>query len=610
MTNSPSPTETLNKAIKKDNPFQELVVKKRDVWGKGLPDLPSLNAHASDAVFEAIEQISTRKKLSYGITVKAEKGLGKSHLISRIRNRVQAEDGSFFVYMSDFNDLNQIKPEFLKTLAFSLKEVGSQGVRQWRQLATALVNEVMNKSYAPEQLVKEFSQEPTENYKLVDNLTTQVLGVKPEIENPDLIQAILWTLSSQYIHYATNWLAGKNLPQSKADKMGLPSSSEEEQEAESFDRIRQIIDLIGNYTTLVICFDELDYPDCNDAGFTRAQVVAGLGKDLYNSVNRAVLLAAMYPETWMHQVQTLPYAEAVVDRIGERVIDLKYLNSDEVISLVSQWLKEFYENRTLTPPHSVYPFDESKLREFGKEKPTVRKILKWCQENWTVDSSPDPVEAAFQSQIKDLENEDLLEEKAKLAKALIFGFNRLVGNALEGVKVERIETTVSPKQTNKRYIDFKVIGKEQGQKVKIGVGIIQDPAGAGIQAGLSRLVDYEKYDLTRGCLVRSKSIPQTAKKAQEYKKQLLEEKGGEWVHLKKEEVNPLIAIQSVYDLRDQYDLSEEQIFNFVYSQNLAVNNPVLREILSDPSGQVPEEADDEEDVDIPNRDESPHAMNV
>jgi hypothetical protein len=123
MTNSPSPTETLNKAIKKDNPFQELVVKKRDVWGKGLPDLPSLNAHASDAVFEAIEQISTRKKLSYGITVKAEKGLGKSHLISRIRNRVQAEDGSFFVYMSDFNDLNQIKPEFLKTLAFSLKEV-------------------------------------------------------------------------------------------------------------------------------------------------------------------------------------------------------------------------------------------------------------------------------------------------------------------------------------------------------------------------------------------------------------------------------------------------------------------------------------------------------
>lgn len=91
--------------------------------------------------------------------------------------------------------------------------------------------------------------------------------------------------------------------------------------------------------------------------------------------------------------------------------------------------------------------------------------------------------------------------------------------------MERIETTVTSKQTNKRYIDFKVIGKEQAQKVKIGVGIIQDPAGAGIQAGLSRLVDYEKYDLTRGCLVRSKSISQTAKKAQEYKKQLLEEKG-------------------------------------------------------------------------------------
>jgi hypothetical protein len=65
------------------------------------------------------------------------------------------------------------------------------------------------------------------------------------------------------------------------------------------------------------------------------------------------------------------------------------------------------------------------------------------------------------------------------------------------------------------------------------------------------------------------------------------------VVLKPEEVKPLIAIWSVYASRDDYDLSEEQIFDFVDETGLAVNNPLLKEILSDPSGQIPTDVVDE-----------------
>lgn len=126
MTSSSYSISNLDNAIKSQNPFDRpLVVRSQDVWGKGFPDVPSLNAHASDAIFESIEKVRTRQRQVIGITITAEPGLGKSHLISRIRHRLQADGIALFVYMSECGDLNRIKIEFLRTLASSLKRNGS-----------------------------------------------------------------------------------------------------------------------------------------------------------------------------------------------------------------------------------------------------------------------------------------------------------------------------------------------------------------------------------------------------------------------------------------------------------------------------------------------------
>lgn len=610
MSDSSSIVDLIN-AVKSQNPFDRpLVVRSQDVWGIGFPDVPSLNAHASSAVFEAVEKVRTRQRHVVGITITAEKGLGKSHLISRIRHRLQADGSALFVYMSECGDLNRIKTEFLRTLASSLKQIGSQGVSQWRELATALVNEAFSKSYTPQQMVSRFTGALAQKPELVDYLRDSVLKVKPDIENPDIITAILWTLSPDpgYEIFALNWLSGRNLPQSKADAMGLPNSSTQDKEAESFSTVRQILDLISDYKPIVVCFDELDVPECSDAGFTKAQVTAGLAKDLYNSIKRGVLLTAMYPETWTHQVKALPYAEAVVDRIGEKIIDLKYLNSDDVVSLVSQWLQDYYQEKGLTPPEPVYPFDEGKLRELGKEKPIVRRVLQWCAENFKVPiDSPStdlelitaikhPVESAYDKELAAFEStiEDYMEDKATLVDALRLNFSTLIGQSLEQVQIEDI-TEVKANSVDKGYIDFKIIGNENGNIVKIGVAVLQESSGRFVQATLKRLIDYKKFDLTRGCLVRSKQISRNAAKAQEYLKQLLSsELGGEWVLLKNEDIKPLLAILQVQKAREDYEVSQEQISDFIVQQRIAIDNYLIREILSDPSGQIPDDAIDED----------------
>ncbi|MDM9382328.1 hypothetical protein QUB80_16610 [Chlorogloeopsis sp. ULAP01] len=59
-TSAVSPIEALNAAVKSHNPFLNAgIVKEQDIWGQGFPDVPTLNAHASDAVFQAIELVLT-----------------------------------------------------------------------------------------------------------------------------------------------------------------------------------------------------------------------------------------------------------------------------------------------------------------------------------------------------------------------------------------------------------------------------------------------------------------------------------------------------------------------------------------------------------------------
>jgi hypothetical protein len=137
-------------------------------------------------------------------------------------------------------------------------------------------------------------------------------------------------------------------------------------------------------------------------------------------------------------------------------------------------------------------------------------------------------------------------------------------------------------------MDFKIIGEENGNTVKIGVMVLQIASGMGVQAGLKRLIDYKKFKITRGCLVRSKEINSGATKAQGYLSALLSPQlGGEWVKLTKDNVKTLLAIRSVYCCRENYEFTEAEIFDFIARKKLVVDNYIIREILSNPSGQVP-----------------------
>ncbi|WP_448267161.1 P-loop NTPase fold protein [Nostoc sp. DSM 114159] len=633
MTNNPtSPIEAVNAAIQSHNPFINAgIVKEQDIWKKKSPDVSTLNAHASDAVFRAIELVRTSQSSQDKVTsiaITAQQGVGKTHLLSRIRHHLEKEGGALFVYAggNNYTDLNLVKYQFQQTLADSLSKTGSQWVMQWQEVAAAIANEGRSEnSPTPAELVKRFDQayanSLAQNKNLMNALQKQVLKNKP---NADLyiLWAILWTLSETQLPFAIKWLSGEELAEFNAEELGLPNPSKtnQDREAEALKNIQQILNLVSYHNPVVICFDEIDVKNnSTDDGLPTESVIANLVKILHDTLENCelsqgiVILTVMLPETWRDKVNSM--SGGTPDRISKytqrKPIELKYISGDSIVELVTVWLQEYYISKKLIPPYPLYPFEESKLKEYGKvSKPSVREALRWCADNFKIYEEPLPsdpferFELAFQ---KECESDigDYIEDSSLIAEALYFGFDTLKGQTLEGVLIEEITSDIQHKSQNKPrsqdkiFINFKIIGSENAKPVKIGVSVIQYSQFT-LTAALKRLIDYETFELTRGCLLRSQSkIEQMKKNSEAYKllNELISEKGGEHIDLIKEQIRPIIGLLAVYQKRLHYQLTEDHIFDVISKNKITFDNVLLREILSNPSGNIPT-VDDEEDIQL------------
>ncbi|CAH2574682.1 hypothetical protein PRNO82_04045 [Planktothrix rubescens] len=622
-----SSIEDLNHALLSHNPFNEVTVTYQNIWQQEFPDVAFLNAHASDAVFQTLQQ-----NYKTSIVITAEYGTGKSHIISRIRHRLKSQGGALFMYANKYGDLKNIKQGFQKTIADSLNQQGSQDVRQWQELATNMANEtfIQNKirSYSAQQLVDKVTNSDKKAKGLISKLTKsfcQLKSTKYPNLNPDIVRCIFWTLSLEQVLYANNWLGGQELAQHKTVELGLPPQNL------SFDAVLQILDLISEYNQLVICFDELDniVDQDPDLGYARVQFVAGLIKELFENLERGIILSVMLPNVWRDKIKNLPnnFPLHKISSYSDNPLSLKFVDENAAIELVKMRLSGFYASKNLVPHDPLYPFDEKEVRNLGKSKSsTVRDVLNLCKkslpnkilpvsvtpENLIISgkeviiepSEEDPVKQAFDDEMK-LDLESSIDDNYFIADALLFGCKSLIGKRIEGIFVEGVTDQVrrlKRKESKDSFLNFKIIGKQDEKDIAIGVAVLQYDGGHALGAGFKRLIAPQDYSIgiTRGCLVRSKTKKITGYMEATYLQPLIRQ-GGEYVELKEEEIKPLIAIRAVHQKRSvDYQLTEEEILKFIHEKgakhNLGESNPLLREILSDPSYQVPDDVSMDEPV--------------
>jgi Cdc6-like AAA superfamily ATPase len=630
--NPPTLTPEVLADLRRHNPFaRPPVVKGQNIWGESFADVTSLNAHASEAVFTALNKLaaatSPLEKIS-SLVITASRGVGKSHLIRRIRQGLQTSGEAVFVYASadEYGDLDFINSGVLRSLASSLERPWSEGVSQWQTVAAAMVARAVQslnsaaKAPSPVDLVNRFDQwvgsHLAKGNDLVSEITRLVSKLHPG-NDPYILRAILWTLSQERGLLAVKWLAGEALETQDAADLRLPPNqkTDKEQEADAFVTLTKILSLLGEYRQVLICFDEMDNIVENKYGYSPAMVIVDLVKRLFDSIQQSetaqgiLLVTLILPDTWQAIYQDSFASPRKICTASEKPIELEYINTTSIIELVSLWLQDFYRPRHLTPPTPVYPFTTEELVEYGRGKPLVREALQFCSTELTqkldtllassllVTQKLSPTERWDRADLEAQERflPEYLEDNELIAEVVRFCLNRipqiarLNGTAIENVVITGTED-ITPKSKNNGYLHFKILGTEAGQPVRILVAVVQQTGGFSVGAAFKRLLDYETFGCDRSCVLREENRKLRRNwKAYDYYQELVKQ-GGEWVHLQAEHLKPLFALKYIYDNHEQFDLSHKRLDSFAEVQRRLSQNPLIREILSQPKGQMSETA--------------------
>lgn len=616
---STSDLSEINNAIKSQNIFKNIgVFRSNNIWGRGYPDVAAFNSHASNTVLQALDHVrKSRKNKVTSLVLTATQGQGKTHLVHRVRRQLIQQENTVFIYTHVLNctDLNQINIYFQQTVVDSLSRVNSGDVTQWQMIATAVVSQAIKQTKTPKDLVNQFDkvyQSSLDSGKNLIDLLIQKVHTQKSID-PYILRAVLWTLSKKASSYAEKWLSGETIEETHAQYLGLPKSiiSHQSHEAAALNIVKQIFSLISDYSSIIICFDEFDMIQniYSDSGLISQQVITVLIKSLYDSLEQSqlgkgvVILSVMMPDSYrdlLESMETGGFAARLSSFTQGNSVELEFIDPASMIELVKLYLKIFYDRQKLIPPTSIYPFEEEQLKKYAKvNKPTIREALRWCAENFKVETEilPNNPKDCFVLAMSHQSNSDFtecIEDNELLSRVLRFSFTMLIGEVLNGktasgehlknVTIQDV-VDVTPKSKNNNWINFKIIGTDDNGEFRIGVMVLQHTHGLSVGAGMNRIVDYQTFDLTRGCIVRSKSRKIKSNwDSHKLLHTLVKDKNGEWVDLVFEDIQNLIKIFTINEQKDSYRLTDENIRDF--SKEYVLNNPILLEILSYQSGEV------------------------
>ena len=181
-------------------------------------------------VQSALNELEGGKRVC-SLVILGEMGTGKTHFLAQVRQKLQLTGQVAFIYIDvqQFQDSTTIRQVLLNAIAYSLSRKGPSGFMQWQELASALATQALEsldtqvKELTPEMAIRRLRGQPQDrNRHWVDRVAEGFFKLRPDIGDPDVVRAILWTLAPAQAPFARKWLGGRSLAAWKLDELGLP----------------------------------------------------------------------------------------------------------------------------------------------------------------------------------------------------------------------------------------------------------------------------------------------------------------------------------------------------------------------------------------------------
>lgn len=615
MTATKDKYELFDEARKQEgaNPFKkDIVIANEEVWGDVITDLTSLNKHIDQAIIQAVIEVRQKYLNKVGIAVQGEKGRGKSHAIRRVWKKIEREGGALFAYIPPCSNSMKIDSHVRFYVAQSFKQQDLQGTTQWQNLAASAIatlkgtefeeqyQEYLKKCENADELrkyiISRIGKEKLPNF--INDLTESILENKSGIDFY-FLKAVLWLLFKNMIiaQGALSWLNGADDPNIKS--AGLPEYSSEQKEVSAISTIQQICKLAELASLpVVIWFDQVDNNalDSNSVD-SSSQIVAKCLDRIYFQCSNVILLSCLLPKD-LNEIKQL--GSGVSDRVCQQVLEAKRATYEQMIELLKMRLNWFYQtyNLNLNDYPFLYPLREEKIKEISDQGSSTRVLLQECGKIF--DSvvppisviepkivKPDRIETDRTKEFLDTYNQLMkkklqvpINDEDKLAEIIGCAISMIPEEGVDQVIVNELEYIEEASIYDPHWI-VSAYDLTHQKQVTIGIRICETMTAATFNAVMKRLLNYEDYELTRGCLVRSSTVPKGWRVGSQMLQDLVDKKGGEVVILKKQEVKPLLVLQRIYEQAEDYGFDEDEVIELAKKLKLVANNRLIREILSE-----------------------------
>jgi hypothetical protein len=173
-----------------------------------------------------------------------------------------------------------------------------------------------------------------------------------------------------------------------------------------------------------------------------------------------------------------------------------------------------------------------------------------------------------------------IEDKERVAAGLLLCLSFLVGQTIADVTIEGLDR-IYPAKRNQGTIDFKIVCRLQTKiQVHLGICVLTTTDFEVATEICTRLLVYKDFRLDRLCLLRQSNLMTNVYQLPTCLPKLLSRDiGGHFVPLKPRDLLTILATLSVFQHKEQHDISNGSLYAYLKQEALLTKNDLITNIL-------------------------------